>query len=274
MVYIYTEDTTSGFDFIKTIIERVIKPKKYYNIQTLHGAHNCNLFIKNLCVSTTSYKNGDILIFYFDLSTLDDAALRVAVQKLNSIGVKVYFQSFYCFESAFFSYSAFRDGTFVFGKKQQLFLDFVGCLEKQYDFIKFKEKYSKIYPNFITENATLESMVTIVFSLCTRDIRCLFVSKIKYKTLAECLSTQKREKAYYNNQCNKLNPDDLICIQHKNLSYCARMQHSGICHKKGISRGLSANLHDLYKHSVLSNSFSCIQGNYIVDSGKTLKELL
>jgi hypothetical protein len=52
MVYIYFEDSTSGYDFISNIIIRAIQPNVPYKIMpSLKGYRNCNLFLEKAAES-------------------------------------------------------------------------------------------------------------------------------------------------------------------------------------------------------------------------------
>lgn len=85
MIYIYTEDSTSGFDFISTIIDRIIKPVVPWRIETLFGCKNCAKFLRNIDVN--KYNTGDVLILYFDLSTIRQLDFISAVEVLSTKGV-------------------------------------------------------------------------------------------------------------------------------------------------------------------------------------------
>lgn len=272
MIYIYTEDSTSGFDFIATIIKRVIQPKTAYCIESLYGAPNCNKFLLNL--NAADYTKGDILILYFDESTVNDANLRQAADRLRSKNIPVYIQGFYCFEDAFYSYAPFINQTISFGSMYNMFMDFRACMQDSNKFRAFKEKYSKIYPHINFMGATLETTANIVFSLCTQKTPCVHVSKIQYTSLEDTYKAHTKTKAYYNNQCNKVFAEDAMCVRYNKPTYCERMHNCGACMKGTVSRGLNANLRHFYNNTVLSVPLNIMLTETMVDSGKTLADLL
>lgn len=269
MVHIYTEDTTSGPDFIGTIIRRVFHTVKPYKIHLLDGATNCNVFLRNL--SCDNYCTGDILILYFDTSTVNQKYLQDAVKRLQRKEVSVYIQSFYCFESVFYSYNLFHDGVLNFGKYHEMFEDFAKCLEAQYDFNTFKHKYVQILTQVDLTNVTLESAANIVFSICTYNMPCVHVSKKGYTTLDACLQKRLPLKAFYNNCCNTFKA---YSVTKPTVTYCTNKQKQNYCSIQSKHRGCTGNLRHFYENTVLSATFFCVQGAQLVRTNKTLMSLL
>lgn len=75
LVYIYCEDTTSGYAFIKTLVRRVWKKDTTTRfIKSLSGSNNFNSLLNTIYTdmlnNRTEYNLGDVIIFYFDISIL------------------------------------------------------------------------------------------------------------------------------------------------------------------------------------------------------------
>lgn len=286
MVYVYTEDSTSGYDFIQNIIQRVIKPKTKYVMHSLRGAPNCNKFLKLISEDVFdsedardsdktfvdefiyNYAKGDILILYFDMSTLDYASLCTAVTQLHRRGVEAFVQSFYCFEESFFSYVVFRTGRVNFGKMHKMYLDFAKCLVSKGNFDVFKRKYAQVLMQTDLTNATLETTANSVFSMCTYKIPCVHVTKYKYKSLLDCYTANLLDKAFYNNSCNTAR------LNKTYRCYCNNKHACSFCNISEKHRGNAANLRHFYKNTVLSNTFCCVVNGQIVRTDKTLDDLM
>jgi hypothetical protein len=257
MIYIYTEDSTSGYDFIKNIIERVIKPVVPWRIESLGGCGTCMRFLRGL--TTDMYNSGDILVLYFDAGTLAINDLLAAAMRLRSRGVRIYLQNFYCFESAFFTYSAFLKHEICFGKYQQMYEDFRCCLLKGSNFELFKKKYAQF--NF--DKLTLEKCANAVFSICSNACKCVHVSKsdsYDTKTLRNCLDAESFDKFYYNNGCSKQCAYDKRLLRmtkdkSKIKTRCKLAKNYGFCHIDSVHKGTTANLRRFYYESALSTKF-------------------
>lgn len=121
MLYIYCEDETSGYDFIKTLVRRVWnKTDNVCLIDKLCGAGKCNKFLRDSIegfrINKSIYFDGDSIILFFDKATLDLTYLFAFIEEAEKKGISVYLQSFYCFESAFFTYNEFIGNcTYFFG---------------------------------------------------------------------------------------------------------------------------------------------------------------
>jgi hypothetical protein len=270
MVYILTEDSTSGYDFIKTTIERVIKPTVPWTISHLNGCKECNKFLRNL-QDISRYRVGDVLLLYFDSNTVDLTDFKRYSSALKKIGVRVYLQSYFCFESVLFSYSPFFNGTFNFGKYQPILNDFRKCLqsESKNQLSSFKQKYAAL-----SLHSSLEECANAVFSLCTYTYPCVHVTKSgKYSAnnLDTCLKRNTFNKYYYNNKCNN------HCFEDRNsmgVSKCNQLHKRGFCKDLTKHRKDSAILRKMYNETVLCDPFKIIDNGELIFSKETLFSLL
>lgn len=268
MVYIYTEDTTSCPDFVSTIIKVVIRPRIQYRIIKLNGAKNCNKFLHN--IKRRRYSAGDVLIFYFDVNTLNNAYLMSAAQFWQPKGVTIYLQSFYCFESVFYTFRAFGEHALVnFGAMQQVFDDFKNCLLQKRSYRLFKQKYNR----YLSADTTLETAANTIFVLCTNNIACVQVNKHKYTDLHTGNINKARHKAFYNGLCNTNIGDDVKRVEHGMLTYCKQCQKKQMCNITSTTTR-KQRLKYFYENTCLSNPLLFVDMLGIHRSYQTLSTLL
>lgn len=247
-LYIFTEDETSGYDFIKHIIQKV-NPTLQYIIDTARG---CKYLLKLLNNYSTIFKPNDIIVLYFDYSTLNVSELDAWYY--NHSNLTVYLQGFYCFESVFFTYVRFLTGEINMGVNQKMFKDFAMVLKynKNSELLTgFKNNYNIQYVG------TLEQYANYIFNRCTQKyMPCINVNKHNYIDLDTSLQDNETYfKYFYLNKCDCNNMLDYKKLQHNKLSYCMEKHKLNLCvyTKHGI------NLVDFYYNSILRSPFLLYQ---------------
>lgn len=261
MIYILCEDSTSCFDFITTIISRVLKPDSHtYKCLSFYGCANLKVCIDNLKNNLTIHYNigpktvnipiykGDILIFYVDKVTYKMAAQVQFITVMKKMGIYVYFVDWYCSDSMFFSYAPFDIDIKGMPGLHYLYYSFKKMLFAQ-DF----KKYSLLQEEYpFLQNVNPEQAANIIFYRYYSKTCCISVKKKQYISLEEAKNKKIIIRGYYNNICNKA----------EYINYCLSMQKAGYCSYSGkISRGDTHNLREFYLQSNLSKKLVCLTKN-------------
>lgn len=284
LVYIYCEDTTSGYDFIKTLVRRVWKKDTATCIiKSLSGSNNCNSLLNSIYTdmlnNITEYNSGDVIIFYFDISTLNVNSFFAVSKEGKKKGVNIYLQSFFCFETAFFTYTEFiKNQSCYFGINAKLYNDYRNCLNGSLELELFKQKYKAILD---LGNLSLEESANSIFSFITNTMPCIKVNKHSYNILDfqlnKYINGQEKDidLFYYNNLCNKLSVQDRACNKFPNyIPYCQKQQNGKRCLVTRKTRGYTRNLLNFYENSCLSEPFYTYKKDKLILSNKTLKSLV
>ena len=282
MIYVLCEDSTSGYDFVKTIIERVIKPKVGYEVLTLGGCRNvnnllaswsnCNLDINysiNGKIVFRQLNRGDKVILYADRGTLSTGFLSSVACVFAEFGLELYLQPYYCFEAVLFSYKKF--GTVYKGntKLHNAFMEVRTMFnDGRFDLIKLSKLCNVKY------RGTVEQFADLLFSTYFKTLSCCCVSKKGYVPLDVACKQGSFAKGFYNNLCKNVTEmpkgtqntfDDKCYTMSKRLNLC-----------KGYRRttGNTANLRDFYNNTYLSDNlykldYVCdTQQYYLVESDR------
>ena len=268
MIYIYTEDSSSGFDFVKTIVRRVFKvSENKCKIFSLGGCDNLTKVCRGI---KSAYKEGkvtlqDTFVFYID-NYLELASKFMYLYRLANLGLQLYISDYFCFESVFYSYN-FKGvigntmlNTVMYNEFGNILLN--GDID---GWLSFKQKYNSIPA--VSQSKTLEAAANAIFVYYFDKLPCILINKTAYGvTLDDALQSAKPKspkakclsKLYYNNGCNRYN-----------VYYCKNKKGCGLCTQVQRSRGTTANLRDLYYNSVLNKPLLHIGHS----SNKTLAEL-
>lgn len=289
MVYILCEDTTSGYDFTKTIIKRVIKPKRRYTVLALGGCRNVNKlidswadekFIISFVVNETKIfcklRKGDEIVLLVDRPTTNVVQLSIAVEKLKNRGIKISIQAYYCFESALFSYDKFGKDYQGDVRLQDAFLEMQGMFKNErFDIAKLRR-----LSGISNTTGSLEQFANILFSRYFKKLSCCRVVKnMHYESLNYALEKRKFTKGFYNNLCEDIvleTADEKKGKDSFTLS-CSAARQDKFCRRANFEK--FDNLSDFYYNTVLSGKLQSVQldivKNIVVYSDyKTLDEIL
>ena len=242
MIYIFVEDSTSGFDFISAIISRGLVPNKPYKLVSIQGCGNIHNVCYNILKGVSAVTHNDVFVFYIDNYTTNSIGLT-CLMDLVAYGYSVFVVDYYCFESVLYSYNF--EGNVVGDEKfkgaydaMKLMLQGKYCL--WYD---FKNRFSELLG--LKYNSTIEQAANLVFVRYYNRLGCILVNKSSY---GYCLDDAARLKTigkmYYNSGCRLFN-----------RAYCESMYKHGFCKRVRRARN---NLLKLYKYSVLSKPLVCL----------------
>jgi hypothetical protein len=280
MIYICIEDETSGYDFISTIIKRVIKPATgtYTILTSLRGCENFKklfnrskvtnlLYLQVNDMRIRLYKGDTVVLFKDDATRSDNNYISALMTYSKFFGVNIYIADLYCFEQVLFSYPIFE--TYIYGLSNytSLYSDFKRVLRAE---VRGYDNFYAKYATLLKKSGTVESMANRIFCLYFSNMPCVRVNKHQYTSLDAYLNefnafTNKRVctfSVYYNN----------LCMQASLSRYCDNRYNSKNCFIRDIQGFKNTNkLRHFYLYSDLAKPLLNVRNQQEV---KTLHEIL